>query len=139
MRKRQLSNSPIPAQPRSSARHQHTKLSTTNTTANHLQKHHLHIVQWFIQQGTPTKTNISTWFTKLNAQNRKMLFKQAVANRDVAHESFIALACVLRNGQRSDNILHALDTGLLLEKISSYVEGIQSTRSLWYQIVQHGP
>ena len=102
-------------------------------------KNHLHIVQWFIQQGTPTKTNISTWFTKLNAQNRRILFQQAVANRDVAHESLVSFACVVRNGHAAQNILHALDTGLLLDKISSYVEGIQSTRSLWYQIVQHGP
>ena len=100
---------------------------------------HLHIVQWLIQQGTPTKTNISTWFTKLNAQNRKILFQQAIANRDVAHESFIALACVVRNGHRSHNLVHALDTGLLLDKISSYVEGIRNTRSLWYHIVRQGP
>jgi ankyrin repeat protein len=85
------------------------------------QNNHLHIVQWLIQQGTPTKNNISTCFNKLNVQNRRILFQQAVANRDAAQ-----------------NILHALDTGLLLDKISSYVEGIQSTRSLWYHIVQHG-
>jgi ankyrin repeat protein len=102
-------------------------------------KNHLHIVQWLIQQGTPTKTNISTWLTKLNAQNRKILFQQAIANRDVAHESFIALACVVRNGHRSHNLVHALDTGLLLDKISSYVEGIRNTRSLWYHIVRQGP
>ena len=103
------------------------------------QNNHLHIVQWFIQQGTPTKTNISTWFNKLNVQNRRVLFQQAIANRDVAHESLISFACVVRNGQATQNILHALDTGLLLEKISSYVEGLQSTRSLWYHIVRHGP
>ena len=103
------------------------------------QNNHLHIVQWFIQQGTPTKTNISTWFTKLNAQNRKILFQQAIVNRDVAHESFIALACVVRNGHRSHNLVHALDTGLLLDKISSYVEGIRNARSLWYHIVRQGP
>jgi len=103
------------------------------------QNNHLHIVQWFIQQGTPTKTNISTWFNKLNVQNRRALFQQAIANRDVAHESLISFACVVRNGQATQNILHALDTGLLLEKISSYVEGLQSTRSLWYHIVRHGP
>jgi len=103
------------------------------------QNNHLHIVQWLIQQGTPTKNNISTWFNKLNVQNRRILFQQAVANRDVAHESLISFACVVRSGHAAQNILHALDTGLLLDKISSYVEGIQSTRSLWYQIVQHGP
>ena len=104
-------------------------------------KNHLHIVQWLIQQGTPTKINISTWFNKLNVQNRRALFQQAVANRDVAHESLISFACVVRNGHAAQNILHALhvDTGLLLDKISSYVEGIRSARSLLYHIVRHGP
>ena len=102
-------------------------------------ENHLRIVQWLIQQGTPTKSNISTWFNKLNAQNRRILFQQAIANRDVAHESLISFACVVRNGHASQNIVHALDTSLLLNKISSYVEGMQRTRSLWYHIVRQGP
>ena len=102
------------------------------------ENNHLHTVQWLIQQGTPNKSNILTWFTKLNVENRRILFQQAVANRDVAHESLVAFACVARNGHVYENPVHALDTGLLLEKISSYVEGIQSARSLWHHIARQG-
>ena len=100
-------------------------------------KNRLHIVQWFIQQGTPSKLSFSTWFDKLNEQNKRVLFHQAIANRDVAHESFISFACVVRSGSASQNPIHALDIDLVLDKICGYLAGIRSSRSLWYHIVRN--
>jgi len=50
-----------------------------------------------IQQGTPTKNNISirVWFNRLNLQNRRIFFQQVIANRDVAHELLIVFLLML--------------------------------------------
>ena len=103
------------------------------------ERNRLNIVQWLIMQGTPSKNNIAPWLNKLNTQNRTILFQQGIENRDVAHEELISFACVVRNGSARQNPVHGLDIGLILDKISNYVQGITSARSLWYAIVRQGP
>ena len=44
----------------------------------------------------------------------------------------------MRSGSARQNPVHCMDVGLLLDKISSYVEGVRSSRSLWYRILQEG-
>jgi len=118
------------------------------------QNNYMDIVQWLILQGTPSKSNVSTWFNSLNGENKTILFQQGIVNRDINHESFLSFASIVRGGtsetprdlrrrsrrrlQRTAGV-YLLEIELILDKIHCYVCGISETRSLWYHIVKEGP
>ena len=93
----------------------------------------LEIVHWFILQGTPSKATIGSWFNRLNLQNRRALYHYAKVSRDVTYERFLTFVCFAKYGN-----IHALDSDLVLKRISDFVQGIEKGRSLWYCILREG-
>ena len=113
----------------------------------------LDVVQWLIEQGTPSK-NVTSWFSHFNDAHRAILFQRALENRDVHHESFLALVYILRKvdatpylsrddkGCQRTRDAHVLKLrrfltdGVVVRSISEFLQGRSNTRSLWYFIVR---
>jgi ankyrin repeat protein len=100
----------------------------------------LDLIEWLILQGSPSKTTIASWFNQLNYENRMILYQQGLLNRDVDHESYLALLTVVDH-DIGDNLtgVHRLHIRGIQKVIGYFVRGISKTRSLWYHIVQQGP
>ena len=69
-----------------------------------------------------------------------ILYQQGLLNRDVNHESYLALLTVVDH-DIGDNLtgVHRLHIRGIQKVIGYFVRGISKTRSLWYHIVQQGP
>lgn len=91
---------------------------------------HADVVQFLIEQGTPS-ADVGSWYPHLTNVHMKMLLKRANENRDVDHESFLAFVCLLLNDEQGEAKAKAARVELINLKTTS-MNGRRGTRMAWF-------